>query len=593
MTSPIQGETAQVTTALSTKRQQLQRLLGQLSIDRATFWAHWRDLNDHILPRRGRFWVTDVNRGDKRSQHIIDGTPTLAARTLSSGMMSGITSPARPWFNLTVPDPELAEISAVKTWLYTVTERMRIVFERSNLYNQLPLVYDDLGVFGTAAMAVLEDPVNVIRTQAFPIGSYYLATRGDGTIGVFARDFRMTVRAIVDRFAHKKANGEVADWDNMSFQVQNLWKAGQADTWIDVVHVIQPNEQYTGIGWLSKDKAYSSIYFERGSPEDRFLLEEGFDEFPIMAPRWQTNAEDAYATMCPGMLALGDIRQLQLMEKKVLMAVEKMINPPMMGPSLLRQAKASILPGDITYYDQREGMKGFAPVYQVQFEIQSAETKQQEVRQRIQRAFYADLFLMLAEGEQQQMTAREVDERHEEKLIALGPVLESVNQDLLDPLVERTFAIMQRRGHIPPAPEALHGVPLRVEYVSIMAQAQKMIGLAGLERFGSFAVQLASVDPQVLDKIDIDQMIEQHGDMTGIPPMILVADDKVKAIRAQRAQQQQQQQAAENAPGVAGAAKTLSETNTQKPSALTALLNARAQTDNQTPQVPTPTVPAT
>jgi len=86
-------------------------------------------------------------------------------------------------------------------------------------------------------------------------------------------------------------------------------------------------------------------------------------------------------------------------------------------------AKASILPGDITYQDVREGQQGFKPVYQVDPRINELEQKQAQVRQRIQRAFYEDLFLMLANDyRNDRPTAREIDERHEEKLLALGPV---------------------------------------------------------------------------------------------------------------------------------------------------------------------------
>jgi hypothetical protein len=76
-----------------TRKQKYEKLLSQLKNDITSFISHWKDLNDYILPRRGRFQLTDRNRGDRRTKNIIDSTATFAARTLSSGMMSGITSP--------------------------------------------------------------------------------------------------------------------------------------------------------------------------------------------------------------------------------------------------------------------------------------------------------------------------------------------------------------------------------------------------------------------------------------------------------------------------------------------------------------------
>lgn len=148
------------------------KLVAQLRNERSTFESHWRELAEFVLPRRGRWTPDDRNRGDKRNGRIIDNTATLAARTLRAGMHGGITSPARPWFRLTTPDPALAEYGTVKRWLDEVTSRLLMIFNRSNLYNVLPIVYGDMGVFGSSAMIALEDDEDVMRFAAFPLGSY-------------------------------------------------------------------------------------------------------------------------------------------------------------------------------------------------------------------------------------------------------------------------------------------------------------------------------------------------------------------------------------------------------------------------------------
>lgn len=160
------------------------------------------------------------------------------------------------------------------------------------------------------------------------------------------------------------------------------------------------------------------------------------------------------------MLALGDVKQLQIGERRTMEAVEKMIRPPMIGPSSLKNQSASILPGDITYLDIREGMQGFRPVHEIQFRIQEMEQKQDQVRGRIQRAFFEDLFLMLANSNRRQITAREIEERYEEKLLALGPVLEQLNQDLLDPLIDIIFDIHLKQNLLPEIPEELQGLEI-------------------------------------------------------------------------------------------------------------------------------------
>jgi len=566
-----------------TKRQYLELLRVQLENERSSFIPHWRDLGDFILPRRPRFFLSDANRGERRNQKIIDTTATLAVRTLQSGMMAGITSPARPWFRLTTPDPELGEFAPVKEWLHVVAQRMATVFLRSNLYNALPIVYGDLGVFATGAVSIEEDFESVVRFYPFPIGSYMIANNDRLKVDVFFREFRMTVRQIVNRFGRKAEEPSKIDWTNMSAYVRNLWENGQVEAWVDIAHAIIPNDDYRPRAVEAKYKRYLSCYYERGSSGvatgsyvaeldgEKILSQSGYDYFPILCPRWEITGEDVYGTNCPGMTALGDIRQLQIGEKRGAQAIEKMVNPPMVAPTALRTMKTTILPGDITYSDEREGQRGFRPAHEVNFRIAELEAKQDQVRQRIRRAFYEDLFLMLATIDRRQITAREIDERHEEKLLMLGPVLEQLNQDLLDPLIDNTFDIMLRQGLIPRPPEELQGTTLKVEYISIMAQAQKLAGIGGIERFAGFVGQIAGFDPQVLDKIDRDQMVDEYGEITSVPPRIIVPDEQVAAIRQARVEAAQAQQAAAMAADAARTVKDLSSAKMGEDNALTRL----------------------
>lgn len=546
-----------------TKRQQLDLIKSSLENERTSFESHWRDLSDFILPRRSRFSISDVNKGDRRNQKIIDSTATLAARTLRSGIMSGVTSPARPWFRLTTQDPDLAEWGPVKQWLHLVQQRITASYLKSNLYNILPTVYGDLGVFGTAAMSV-EEVFNgdVIHAKSFPIGSYWVAKDEFGRINTFVREFRMTVAQLLETFGSKK-NGDF-DWNNFSTYVRGQYDQGNLQTWIDVTHFVMPNMEYDQKNPIAKFKKFTSCYFESGTgydskQDDKYLRESGYDYFPILVPRWETTAEDVYGTNCPGMEALGDIKQLQNGEKRIMEAVDKMIRPPMKGPTSMKGQAASIISGDITYIDNVNG-QGFEPVYEVNFRIQEMETKQSQVRSRIQRSFYEDLFLMLSNLDRRQITAREIEERHEEKLLALGPVLEQINQDLLDPLTDIAFNIHLRQRLLPPPPPELQGMELKVEYISVMAQAQKMLGVSSVERFTQFVGGLAQVDQGVLRKIKADQIVDVYGEMLSVPPSIVRTDEEVQQIiQAEQAQQMQQMQMQQQMQAV-DMAKKLSET---------------------------------
>jgi hypothetical protein len=256
-------------------------------------------------------------------------------------------------------------------------------------------------------------------------------------------------------------------------------------------------------------------------------------------------------------------------------AIEKVVKPPMIAPSMMEHTTTSILPGDITYADT-DGTRGeFRPVFQVDPKINDLEQKQQQVRDRIQRAFYVDLFLMLARSDRRQITAREIEERHEEKLIGLGPVLEQIDQDMLDPLIDITFQIAWRQGRIPPPPPELEGVDLKVEYISIMAQAQKLVGVASIERGTRFIMDLSSSkqDPGVWDKYDDDKAIDAYFNAIGTPAEMIRSDDAVQEIRQARIEAEQERQRREQAKEMVSAAKDLSGTDLEKDNALKRLLS--------------------
>lgn len=571
-----------------TVRTRLERLRGQLDLDRQSFMADWKELADYILPRKARFNAYDTNKGGRRNQKIIDSTGVFAARTLASGMMSGVTSPARPWFRLKVSDYQLNEQADVRAWLDEVADRMRSVLGRSNLYKILPTCYGDLGVFGTHAMMCCEDDEKVVRFYAFPIGSYYLANDDKGQVRVFVREFRMTVRQLVERFGVRSASNEI-DWSNFTALVKTLWTTNMRESWVDVVHVIEPNDDWHPGKLASKHKRFRSIYYERGvngrggnlqaaDMGDAFLEDKGFDEFPVFAPRWEVTGEDVYATTCPGLVALGDIKELQHTRKKGSKALDKMVDPPLVGPTSLLRTKTSLLPGDVTLTDETQTAQ-LRPIHEVTARLDFISQHVQDLRQLIMKAMFADLFLMLdysdeQGGSRQPVTATEIQERHEEKLLALGPMLENLNQELLDPLIERVYNIMQRGGMLPPPPDALSGQPFDVEYTSVMAQAQKLIGLGGMERLAGYVGNLAaaSQNPTVWDKVNVDQSIDEYAEAAGVPSRLIVPDEQVAAVRKARADAANQQQQANLALQASGAAKNLSQTDTGGKNALTDIL---------------------
>lgn len=551
--------------ALETRRY-YDQLVTSLENDRATWEPHWRDLSDYILPRRSRWQATDRNRGNSRkNDKIIDSTGTQSARTLAAGMMSGLTSPSRPWFKLTVPDQGLAEVHSVKSWLEDVEKLMREVFVKSNLYTSLSTCYLDLGVFGGHAMVALEDDEDTVRFYPLPIGSYWLGSSYRQQIDTLVRKWSMTAQQMVDEFGI----------ENVSSTVRDAVENRNGHQWYDVMHVICPNKSYKR-GMIGPEGfKFSSDYFEVGTREDQrgaFLRRSGFNTFPVLAPRWATVGEDAYG-YGPAMDALGDIKGLQLMQRNKAKAIAKEIDPPLKGPGILRQQGVSLIPGAITFMDGP--VDGLSPIHQVKLNVRDLVEDIREHQHRVRSCMYHDLFLMLQQSDRRDITATEIQAREQERMLQLGPVLERLNDELLDPLIDRTFEIMWRKGKIPPPPPELEGMELKVEYVSIMAQAQRMLGITAVDRAMGFVGNLSAVAPDAVDKIDTDAAIEEYFDMLGVSPKVMRHEDEVMQIRQARAEAQQAQQQAEIARDQAQAANILSKTDARGDNALGDMVRAQ------------------
>jgi len=268
------------------------------------------------------------------------------------------------------------------------------------------------------------------------------------------------------------------------------------------------------------------------------LRRSGYREFPAICPRWFVSGEDVYGSS-PGMDALGDCRMLQLLERRKMQVLDKIVQPPMVGDPSLRGQRTSLLPADVTYASGVD--KGFKPAIVVPPDaMKEAREEIRIVVQRVDETFFKDLWVaFLQDDKTQPRTAEEIIRKHEEKLLQLGPVMEHIADEALSPAIERIFALGLRRGVFPPPPPEMQDIrDLDIEYMNIASVAQKMQGTAAIERTLGFVGNLAAVNQEVLDTIDFDEVVHSYADMQGLKPNLLRAPDEVKKIRDERKKKQ-------------------------------------------------------
>jgi hypothetical protein len=535
-------------------REHCDQLLIAMRNDRMSWWTHWREIADYIIPRRYKWLITpnQGNRGSPINQRIVDNTGTIALRTLSAGMMSGITSPGRPWFKLATNNSELNDTGPVKIWLAECEKRLGAVFAESNFYTSLATIYNDLGAFGTGVMIIYQDFDDVIRCFNTCAGEYFLQNDDRQDVSTMGREFVLTVQQVATMFG----------LENCSPTIQGAIKTGGAmlTREVKVGHLIEKNSDMLPGAPGVKGMPWREVYWELGTGQNYLLRTRGFYEKPFIAPRWDIVGNDAYGRS-PGMDALGDIKMLQVEQKRKAQAIDKHVNPPMIADVALRNEPASLLPGGVTYISGGGNGVGFKPAYQIAPDFSGLVEDIKEVQSRVNDTFFVPIFMMISQLDTVR-TATEIDARKEEKLIQLGPVLERFENEALDPSINCVFDIMLRGKLFPPIPQELSGQKIKVEYISMLAEAQKAASTAGIERLAGFAGNLAAVMPQVLDNLDLDEIMDEYADLLGVTPKAIVPLAKVMQIRAQRAQQQQQQQGLQNSVAAAQGAQTLSQTDT-------------------------------
>lgn len=550
------------------KRSQYMVRKGALWLERSSWFEHWREISDNLLPRSGRFFATDRNKGQKRHNKIINSTGTRSLRILAAGMMAGMTSPARPWFRLETPDSDLMEVTAVKLWLEAVTKKMRDIFAGSNTYRALHSLYEELGAFGTGADFILPNFKHVVHHTPLTAGEYAIAVDHEGNVNTIVREFDMTVANMIDQFGPT----------NVSQAVKRLYDTGKSmDSWVPVIHLIEPRTLRDASKRDNLNMPFKSVYFEAAGQEDKFLRESGFKRFPGLCPRWGASGGDIYGNS-PGMEALGDVKQLQHDELRKAQAIDYMTKPPLAFPTGMKEMEIDTLPGGAAFYDGAVGSGKIEPMWEPTLNISHLDQSIMRVENRIGQTFYADLFLMLAQDTRSNITAREIAERHEEKLLMLGPVLERLHNEFLQPLIDVTFDEMVLAGIVPPPPDELHGVPLKVEFVSMLAQAQRAIGVQSVDRLigtvGSIAIMQANAGVAVtaLDKLNVDQTIDAYSEMLGVDPNLIVADDQVMIVRDNRAKQQAEAQRMAQAEQASAVAKNLAQAPTNEDNALAGVM---------------------
>lgn len=514
----------------------------------------WQDIAKYVVPRRapGLAGTEPGTPSTKEADVLFDTTAVQSNMTLANGQLAWMSPLESPWFSF---DPETADDEA-KRFLAKATKTSRDELAVSSFYTAVHEFYLDRGAFGTACLYVEPGKKRAISAKVWPVGSFVMDEDDEGNVDTVMRCFKLTARQAVQKFGEQGVSGKI---------LERLKKGGAAaHDRLEFIHAIYPRED------AERDKArldaanmpIASVYLEKDG--GHVCRVSGYEEMPVFVSRyleWGSATGWLYG-WAPGFAALPECRQLNFLQEMMDALAEKMAFPPVLAPEEL---EGEIDPNamGVTYFSKELIQANSMPKeWMTQGRYDIGLERIRERQKAIREAFHVDLFQMFAQLTKQ-MTAREVAERSQEKLIQFSPTFSRLTTELFNPLLERLFGILLRAGKLGAPPQSLLQpidetralVPMpKVRYSSRIALTLAALPSLGYQRTLERLAVTSQLAPEVLDLLDFDKAERAAAIADGVDPDVIRPQADVDARRQARAEAQAQAQQMEQAAAAADAA---------------------------------------
>ena len=521
----------------------------KLESERSNFDDRSQDVADYVAPHRDDI-LGNLVKGEKKGRKIFDGTAVSAAVLATDGIHGYHVSPAFAWFKYTMNRKNVNKIIEVREWLDEVEHNMYMALNRSNFYSEMwSFIYDGF-TMGTSSIYPEEDLAeDKIVFETIHPGEMYIAENKYGEVDVMHRKKKLTARKLVQMF------GE----DALPEQIKLLHKE-QPFSEHEVIHATFPREEFDSRLKDAKNKKYASVWLIKEG--NTIVRVSGFDEFPYHTWRYMKTGKEAYG-VSPAILAMPDIRGLNIMGKTLLGAAQLANDPPLNVPAYL-QGQVKWHPRGFNYI--KEGGSGITPAnagMQYPVGVDREERKQAQIKER----FHVDTFLLLTQlAGRGDRTAFEVSEMMAEKAAVLGAELGPFNKQI-DSILDHVFAIETDAGRMPEPPEILQEMAAEDDTIRFDPVYQGPLAQSQQDKFGKdpirkFFVDIAPIvelDEDVLDNYDLDEATLVLGEFNNIPAEMVRSKDMVAKIREGKAQAEQAEAQQEQLAQGLDSAKVASE----------------------------------
>lgn len=517
----------------------------QLKAIREPWLTLWRDIAPLILPRQDDFFRSR-SQAEKRTAQMFDARAARALDKFVAVMNAMLTPRSNVWHKLK-PKGGAEQADAANRWLEDVNDRLwRMRYSpNANFASQQDENYYSLGAFGTSVLFVDQTPTSVVRYRACHLSEICFALDSDGRVSTVHREFELTAEQALQRFDPAKLPEKI-----------HAKAKTQPDEKFLFIHCTHPNDERVYGKLDASGMPFAGAYVLM---EDKTVVEEGgYRSFPYMVSRYSTAPREDYGRS-PALTALPFIKLVNRMGETFVRQAHQAVDPPwlMSDDSILTPLNTR--PGAINRGGvSADGRPLVLPLTSAaRFDV--AEEYRQSLYADIDDFFLANLIQLLVD--KPNMTATEVLQRAREQGWLLAPIMGRQQSEALGPLLEREFDLAWEAGLIPPPPSEVieTGGEYEIEYDSPLSVAAKAEQGLGVTRWLEVIMPLAEVNQDVMDKVNVDEVVDIIAAANGVPMKAINSDEQVDAIREQRAQQQAMQAAVEAAQPVTAAAKNLAQ----------------------------------
>jgi len=520
---------------MDAKVRDIKQKLESLRKRRIHFEHTWDDIGEYIIPRRERFRVIDRIKGERYGRNIYDSTAVQSSQIACDGTQGHMVSPSFRWIALLMR--EWDEDPEVTGWLQDLADQMYLAFNDSNFYEAMNEFLMDGWTIGTACMYIEEHMERAqLSFRTIHPREIFLAEDTSGNVTTVYREFYLTAQQAVEYFG---------EYDPEAARAAE--KTPHED--VKFIHAVYPRYNRDSSAEDAMNMPYASCYID--AERSILVRESGYKMLPYAVWRFRKNSDEEYGR-APAWDALRDVKVLNEMVKSALTMVQKAANPVRFVPEEKVNAW-KFIPGAINgYKNQERGPFPYQENQQLPFLLEMIN----QLRESIKQHFWVDFWQLMANRQDQTKTATEVVELQNEKLAILTSTIGRFTNEALQPIVDNVFEIEMAAGRLPQPPDKVleAGGQIDVDFIGPLNQAVKRLGSQGTQQALMQVIQLAQVDPNVLQRFKLDEAAVQVAKSYGMDADVIRTDEEMQQIaEAQQAQQQQMMQAQMQAEALKGA----------------------------------------